>query len=132
MDKENYQEALSYIWSLKERAEKLREEANDWEVKPKVSKRIKKLKHHSGPLERIMKIASKPKLTEKDKKQLTRLTKSRLTSLKKHFLSVHKVIQKNPGGFWDRKIKSNERDLEKLLDLYEETAPLLFRKKSTS
>lgn len=130
MDKEKYQEALSYVWALKERAEKLREEANSWEVKPKISTRLKKLKTCSGPLERIIKIASKPKLTEKDKEQLTRLTKHRLTSLKKHFLSVHTVIQKNPSGFWDKKIKSTERKLEVLLTLYEKMAPMLFQKKS--
>lgn len=130
MDKEKYQAALSDIWFLKERAENLREEANDWGVKPRISKRIKKLKTRSGPFERIIKIASKPKLTEKDKKQLTRLTKSRLTLLKKHFLSVHKVIQKNPSGFWDKKIKDTEKDLEELLTLYEKMAPMLFRKKS--
>jgi len=55
-----------------------------------------------------------------------------LTSLKKHFLSVHKVIQKNPSGFWDKKIKDTEKDLEKLLDLYEKMAPMLFQKKFTS
>ncbi len=132
MDKERHQKTLSYVWSLKERAEKLREEADDWEAKPRISKGLKKLKTHSESLRRIIKIASKPKLTEKEKGQLVRLTKRRLTLLKKHFLSVHRVIQKNPSGFWDKKIKSTERELEELLTLYEKIVPLLFRKKSTA
>ncbi len=131
MEKKKHQKILSYTWSLKERAEKLRKEANGWEVKPNISKRrIKEIDTHSKFLGQIIKISLKPELTEKEKKQLIRLTKRRLTSLKKHFLSVYNMIQKNPSRIWDKKIKSTERELEERLALYEKAVPLLFREKS--
>jgi len=131
MEKKKHQKILAYTWSLKERAEKLRKEANGWEVKPNISKRrIKEIDAHSKFLGQIIKISLKPELTEKEKKQLIRLTKRRLTSLKKHFLSVHNMIQKNPGRIWDKKIKRTERELEERLALYEKAVPLLFREKS--
>ena len=131
MEKKKHQKILSHTWSLKERAEKLRKEANGWEVKPNISKRrIKEIDTHSKFLGQIIKISLKPELTEKQKKQLIRLTKRRLASLKKHFLSVHNMIQKNPSRIWDKKIKSTERELEERLALYEKAVPLLFREKS--
>ena len=130
MENKKHQKILSYVWSLKERAEKLRKEASDWEVKPNISKRIKEMDTHSKFLGQIIKISLKPELTEKEKKQLIRLTKHRLASLRKHFLSVYNIIQKNPSRVWDKKIKSTERELEERLVLYEKVVPLLFRKKS--
>lgn len=131
MKHKKHQKALLYIWSLKERAEKLRKEADNWEVKSNISKRrIKKIDTYSKFLGRIVKMASKSELTEKEKKQLIRLTKRRFTLLKKHFLSVHNLIKKNPSRFWDRKIKSTETKLEEDLTVYEKIIPLLFRKKS--
>ena len=130
MNNKKQQKILSYILSLKERAEKLRKEANGWEVKPNISKRIKKIDAHSKFLGQIIKIASKPELTEKEKEQLIRLTKRRFTSLKKHFLSVYNLIEKNPSRVWDRKIKRTETELEKRLAIYKKIIPLLFREKS--
>jgi len=131
VEKKKHQKILSYTWSLKERAEKLRKEADGWEVKPNISKRrIKEIDTHSKFLGQIIKISLKPELTEKGKKQLIHLTKRRLTSLKKHFLSVHNMIQKNPSRIWDKKIKSTERELEERLGFYEKAVPLLFREKS--
>ncbi|MFQ6049803.1 MAG: hypothetical protein ACE5J0_02060 [Candidatus Paceibacterales bacterium] len=130
MKNKKQQKILSYIWSLKERAEKLQKKANNWEVKPNISKKIKERGTHSKFLGQIIKIASKPELTEKEKEQLLRLTKRRLASFKKHFLSVYNMVQKNPSRVWDRKIKSTERELEERLAIYEKTASLLFRKKS--
>ena len=130
MNNKKQQKILSYILSLKERAEKLRKEANGWEVKPDISKRIKRIDTHSKFLGQIIKIASKPKLTEKEKEQLIRLTKRRFTSLKKHFLSVYNLIEKNPSRVWDRKIKRTETELEKRLAIYKKIIPLLFREKS--
>ncbi len=120
----------SYIWSLKERAEKLREEANHWEVKPKISKRIKSVDGSSRPLQIIVKIASKLELSEREKKQLMRLTKHRLSSLKRHFLSVYKIIQKNPTRIWDKRIRITEGELEERIAIYEKILPLIFREKS--
>lgn len=128
MEKKKYQEILSYIWSLKERAEKLREESNSWEVRPNIGKRISEIDAHSEFLGKIIKIASNPELTEKKKKQLIPLTKDRLTSLKTHFLSVHSLSQKNLSGVWSKKIESVERELEERLAVYEKIAPLLFQK----
>ena len=68
-------------------------------------------------------------LSEKDKKRLLRLTKHKLTSLKKHFVSVHSVLPKNP-MIWSKKIKETEKELEKALAFYENVTPLLFRKKT--
>lgn len=130
MKDQKHQKILSYIWSLKERTEKLRKEADDWEVKPHISKRIKKIDTHSKFLGRIIKIAFKPELTKKEKKQLISLTKRRFTLLKRHFLSVYNLIQENPSRIWDKKIKSTERELEEHLVLYEKIVPLLFQKKS--
>ncbi|MBZ9572007.1 hypothetical protein KJA15_01550 [Patescibacteria group bacterium] len=130
MEDKKHQKILSYIWSLKERAEKLRKGASDWEVNVNISKkRIKKIDAHSKFLGQIIKISLKPELTEKERKQLIRLTKRRLSSLRKHFLSVYNIIQKNPSRVWDKKIKSTERELEERLVLYEKVVPLLFRKK---
>ena len=129
-------EILSYIWSLKERAQKLREEANNWEVKPKISKRIRSVDGNSRSLQIIIKIASKLELNEREKKQkrekkqLMRLTKSRLSSLKRHFLSVYKIIQKNPSRIWDKRIKITEGELEERIAIYEKILPLIFREKS--
>ena len=131
MKDQKCQKALAYILSLKERVEKLRKEANNWEVKPNISKRIKKIDTRSGVLRKIIKISLGPELTEKDKKQLISLIKGKLTLFKRHFLSVYNIIQKNPSRIWDKKIKSTEWELEKRLTLYEKTAALLFRKKST-
>jgi len=125
-----YPKILSYIWSLKKRVEKLRKGVNDWEVKPNISKRLKEIDTHSKFLGQIIKIASKPELTEKEKKQLIRLVKRRLALLEEHFLSVHNMIQKNPSRVWDKKIKSTERELKERLVLYEKIVSLLFRKKS--
>lgn len=130
MKDKKQQKILSYIWSLKERAEKLRKEANHWEVKPHISKRIKNIDSCSRTLRLITKIASKIELTEREKKQLIGLTKRRLNSLKSHFLSVHDIIQKNPSRIWDKKIKVTEKELEEHLAVYEKTLPLIFRKKS--
>ena len=130
MKDQKCQKALAYILSLKERVEKLRKEANNWEVKPNISKRIKKIDTRSGVLRKIIKISLKPELTEKDKKQLIRLIKGKLTLFKRHFLSVYNIIQKNPSRIWDKKIKSTERELEECLAIYEKIAPLLFRKKA--
>lgn len=121
-EKKRHQKTLSYIWSLKERAEKLRKKANNWEVNPNISKIMKEI---DVPLE----FFSEKELPEKEKKKLLRLTKHRLTTLKKHFLSVHRMVQKNP-MIWDKKIKETERELGKHLAFYEKVAPLLFRKKT--
>lgn len=130
MEKKKHQKILSYTWSLKERAEKLRKKASGWEVKPNIIKRrIKEIDTHSKFLGQIIKISLKSELTEKEKKQLIRLTKRRLTSLKKHFLSVHSMIQKNPSRIWDKKIKSTERELEERIVIYERVLPLIFQKK---
>jgi len=130
VNNKKHKETLLYIWSLKERAEKLREKANNWEVKPNINKRIKKIDTYSRFLGKIIKIASKPELTEKEKKQLIGLTKRRLTLFKKHFLSVYNLLKKSPDRAWDRKIKSTETELEERLDIYKKIIPLLFREKS--
>ena len=124
------QKIISYIWSLKERTHKLREKANYWEVKPKISKRIKSLDGGSRSLQIIIKIASKLELSEREKKQLMGLTKRRLSSLKRHFLSVYKIIQKNPTRIWDKRIRITEEELEERIAIYEKILPLIFREKS--
>jgi hypothetical protein len=124
------QKNLSYIRSLKERVEKLRKEANNWEVRSQISKRIRDIDNPSRSLRIITKIASKMKLTEREKKRLIGLTKRRLSSLKKHFLSVYNIIQKNPSRIWDKRIKITEKELEERVAIYERILPLIFQKKS--
>lgn len=123
-------EVLSYIWSLKERVQKLREEINHWEVKPKISKRIKNVDSKARAFRTITKMASKIELTKREKKQLIELIKRRLSSLKRHFLSVHNMIQKNPSRIRDKRIKITERELEERIAIYEKILPLIFREKS--
>lgn len=122
-------EILSYVWSLKERVGKLREEANQWEVKAKISKRIKRADASSRDLRTIIKLASKPELSKREKKQLIGLTKRRLSSLKRHFLSVYKIIKKNPTRIWDKRIRITEKQLEERITIYEKILPLIFQEK---
>ncbi len=130
MKHKKQKEILSYILSLKERAENLREELDSWEVKPKINKRIKSVDGNSKALRIITKIGSKIELTEREKKRLTRLIKRRLSSLKRHFLSVYKLVQKNPTKIWNKRIRITERELEERIAIYENILPLIFRKKS--
>ena len=130
MNDKKQQKILSYISSLKKRVEKLREEANSWEVRPKISKKIKKIDGSSRVLRAIIRIASKEELTERDKKQLIGLIKRRLSALRRHFLSVYEVIKKNPSRIWDRKIRVTEKNLEEQISAYEKILPLIFKKKS--
>lgn len=109
--------------------EKLYKEANYWEVRPRISKKIEKIDTRSKVLRQIMRLALKSKLNKKEKKQLIRLTKTRLASLIKHFLSVYSIVQKNPSRIWDKKIKVTEKNLAESLTLYEKIVPLLFQKK---
>jgi len=129
LENKKHQNILSYIWSLKERVEKLYKEANYWEVRPRISKKIEKIDTRSKVLRQIMRLALKSKLNKKEKKQLIRLTKTRLASLIKHFLSVYSIVQKNPSRIWDKKIKVTEKNLAESLTLYEKIVPLLFQKK---
>ena len=122
MDKKNHKKNVLYIRSLKKRAEKLRKKADDWEVNPNIHRTMKKI---DFPLN----LFAEKELSEKDKKRLLRLTKRKLTSFKKHFASVHSALQENP-MIWSGKIKEIEKELEKALAFYENTTPLLFRKKT--
>lgn len=129
MDNKKQQETLLYVWSLKERAEELLVKASNWEVKPSISKKVKRIDNRSKFLGQIIKLSLKPELTKKDKKQLINFTKARLNSLKKHFLSVHNILQENPNIIWDKRIEATEKELEERLTLYEKVVPLLFQKK---
>ena len=122
MDKKKHKKVILYICSLKKRAEKLRKKADNWEVSPNIHRTMKKI---DFPLD----LFAEKELSEKDKKKLLRLTKHKLTSFKKHFASVHAVLQKNP-MIWSKKIKDTEKELEKGLAFYEKATPLLFRKKT--
>ena len=128
MDQEQ-KKGLSNIFSLKRKVEKLRKEVDLLEVRPIINKKIKKIDTNGKILGVIIKIASKTELKLKDKKELMRLTRQRLISLKEHFLSIYDLIQKNPTMVLDRKIKSTEKDLKERVTTYEKVIPLLFRKK---
>ena len=120
MDKKKHKKAVLYVNSLKERAEKLREEADYWKVNPNIYGTMKKIGFS-------LEFFRKKKLSEKEKKKLLRLTKRKLTSFKKHFSSVYRVMQENP-MIWNKKIKETEEKLEQALSFYEKAVPFLFRK----
>ena len=122
MDKKKHKKVILYIQSLKKRAERLRKDADDWEVSPRLNKRMKKI----GVLLEFFK---KDKLSEKEEKKLLGLTKRKLSLFNRHFSSICRVIQKNP-MIWSKKIRDSEKELEKTLALYEKITPLLFQKKT--
>lgn len=122
VDKKKHKKNVLYIRSLKKRAEKLRKKADNWEVNTNIHRIMKGI---DFPLE----FFTEKELSEKEKKRLLRLTKYKLTSFKRHFASVHDVLQKNP-MIWSKKIKETEKELEKAFAFYKSVTPLLFRKKT--
>jgi hypothetical protein len=133
MNKKEITKTLSSVWSLQKRTEKLLAEAKKWEVKPNINEKVKKIDRPSrvlGQLETIIRMSLKPELNKKEKKQLIRFTKRRLTTLKKHFSSIHNLAKKNPNILLDKKIITTEKILEERLSIYEKVIPLLFQKKA--
>jgi len=123
---------LSEYKSLKERAEKLLEGSKRWEMRDDFKEKIKKLKippKNLGQLEKIIKIARKSKLTQKQKRQLIRITRKRLSILINHFLSIYNLVKQNPDLLLDKKISASEENLKERLSLYEKIVPVLFKKK---
>ncbi len=118
--KKQQKKALKTLARFKERAKELRNKAEKWEVNPNVNKLMKKM---GVPLE----ISYKKGLSDKRKTKLLRSIKYKLTTLKKHFDSVYRMVKKNP-TVWDKKIKGNEKKLEKRLTFYERITPIMFRK----
>lgn len=121
MDEKKHQKAVLYMNSLRERAERLQEEAKCWKINPHRRKAIKKI---GFPLD----FFSKKELSEREKRKLLNLIRRELVSFKKHFSSVCRVVQKNP-MVWNRKVKETEKRLEEALSFYEKVAPFLFQGK---
>src|SRR6056297_3146989 len=101
--KKKTKKALKTLSEFEERANKLREKAEKWEVNPDINKLMKKM---GIPL----KVSYKKGLSKKRKTKLLRLIKYKLTTLQKHFSSVSRMVKKNP-RVWDKKIKRNEKKL---------------------
>ncbi len=132
MEKKEVAKLLSEYKSLKERAEKLLEGSKRWEMRDDFKEKIKKLKippKNLGQLEKIIKIARKSKLTQKQKRQLIRITRKRLSILMNHFLSIYNLVKQNPDLLLDKKISASEENLKERLSLYEKIVPVLFKKK---
>jgi len=132
MEKKEVAKLLSEYKSLKERAEKLLEGSKRWEMRDDFKEKIKKLKippKNLGQLEKIVKIARKSKLTQKQKRQLIRITRKRLSILMNHFLSIYNLVKQNPDLLLDKKISASEENLKERLSLYEKIVPVLFKKK---
>ena len=132
MEKKEVAKLLSEYKSLKERAEKLLEGSKRWEMRDDFKEKIKKLKippKNLGQLEKIIKIARKSKLTQKQKRQLIRITRKRLSILINHFLSIYNLVKQNPDLLLDKKISASEENLKERLSLYEKIVPVLFKKK---
>ncbi len=118
--KKKTKKALKTLSEFEERANKLREKAEKWEVNPDINKLMKKM---GIPL----KVSYKKGLSKKRKTKLLRSIKYKLTTLQKHFSSVSRMVKKNP-RVWDKKIKRNEKKLRKRLRFYERITPIVFRK----
>jgi hypothetical protein len=132
MEKTEIVKLLSEYESLKKRVEKLLEGSKKWEVKNNFEKKLKRLKipqKNLGQLEKIIKIASKTKLTPKHKKQLVQITRRRLLILAKHFSSIYEILKKNPDLFSDKKIATSQENLKEKLSFYEKIVPVLFEKR---
>jgi len=132
MEKKEVAKLLSEYKSLKERAEKLLEGSKRWEMRDDFKEKIKKLKippKNLGQLEKIVKIARKSKLTQKQKRQLIRITRKRLSILINHFSSIYNLVKQNPDLLLDKKISASEENLKERLSLYEKIVPVLFKKK---
>jgi NADH:ubiquinone oxidoreductase subunit C len=132
MEKKEIEKKLLSYQSLKERAEKLLEESKKWEVRDDLKNKLKKLKipqTNLGQLEKIIKIASKSKLTQKNKRQLIRIARKRLLILLHHFSSIYNLVKQNPNLLLDKKISVSEENLKERLSLYERIIPILFKKK---
>jgi hypothetical protein len=119
--KKKQKKALETLSGFEKRAEKLRDKAEDWEVNPDINKLMKKM---GIPL----KVSYKKGLSKKRKAKFLRAIKYKLTTLQKHFSSVARMVEKNP-RVWDKKIKRNERKLQRQLKFYERITPIIFRKK---
>jgi len=121
MNKKSQEKALEIISSFKRRAEKLTKKSENWEVNPSLGKIMKKM---GIPLE----FPGGHKLSKKGRDKLVVFIKHKLSVLSNHFLSVYRMVKKNP-MIWDKKIESNEKKLGKRISFYEKITPILFRKK---
>ena len=121
MTKKDKEKAMESLLSFKKRAEKLSDKSKKWEVNPNLNKIMKKM---GIPLE----FSGGYKLSKKGRAKLVQSIRYRLDVLKNHFLSVYRMVQKNP-TIWDKKIESNEKKLGKRISFYEKITPILFRKK---
>ena len=114
------EKALELLAGFKKRVERLNNKSKSWEVNPNLNKIMKKM---GIPLE----FFGGSKLSKKGRTKLVQSIKYKLTVLKNHFSSVHRMVQKNP-MIWDKKIENNERKLGKKISFYERITPILFRK----
>ncbi len=117
MDKDK-QKALSYIKELERRTERLRKQADNWTVDPNFRKTLKKM-------DVLLNFFNNKTLSSKEKDKLLSAVKRKLTFFKKHFSSVHQAISRNP-SIWHTKVVQTEKELEKVIALYEKFVPLLF------
>ena len=103
MTKKDKEKAMESLLSFKKRAEKLSDKSKKWEVNPNLNKIMKKM---GIPLE----FSGGYKLSKKGRVKLIQSIRYRLDVLENHFLSVYRMVQKNP-TIWDKKIESNEKKI---------------------
>jgi len=121
MNKKDIEKALKTLSNFKERAKKLSDKAEEWEVNLNLNKAMKKM---GIPLE----FSTGNKMSKKGREKLIKSVIYKLSVLKNHFSSVHRMVEKNP-TIWDKKIESNEKKLGRRISFYEKITPILFRKK---
>lgn len=128
MTEEEKQKILSWLKSLTERAQKIRKEADELEVIP----RVRIAGYINTPLKNVGLVLRKPiiaeTMSEEFKKSFMRNYKYGLTGLRNHFLLVSDAVSSCP-NFWNKDVEKNTRELEAAVIFHEETKDKLFQKK---
>jgi len=142
------EEILEYLGNLVEKAEKLKKEADNWEVRqrgyftgnivpmPKSQWATHRIWH---PLEMAVRyiriklgIEIPPiqihELPEEEREELLRTIKNELTFLINYFHFLRDILTKDP-DLWDKTTKSKIKEFEKDLNKIEEISLKLFKKK---
>lgn len=123
------QKKLTWLKSLVERAQKLREEADGLELIP----RKKIAGYIDTPLENVGLVLRKPiiaeKMSEEFKKSFLRRYKYSLTGLRNHFFMVSYFVSSS-SNFWNEDVEKNIKEFGAMLVSHEEMKDKLFQKKS--